>query len=69
MTVEEARVLNKGDYIFYNNLEYKVLHSKEHRKFNNEVFIEIKCRRGNEILWLVNSLIDSAGTGGIVHGM
>jgi translation elongation factor P/translation initiation factor 5A len=55
MTVEEARLLKKGDFIFYNDVKYKVLHIKECRSANtNEIYINIKCKRGNETLWLMN---------------
>lgn len=59
MTVEEARSLNKGDYVFYNHLKYKVLHTKEHRDAHtNEVFISIKCSRKNETVWLSNKFAE-----------
>lgn len=59
MTLEEARNLNKGDYILYNGLKYKLLHVKEHRNAHtNELCITIKCSRQNEIIWLNSELIE-----------
>lgn len=59
MTVEEARRLNKGDYIYYNNKSYKVLHTKEARAHDtNEVYVRIKCTRKTETLWLPNSFAE-----------
>lgn len=59
MTVDEAKSLNKGDYVFYNDLKYKVLHTKEHRSAHtNELYISIKCKRGNETVWLNNKLAE-----------
>ncbi len=55
MTVEEAKLLNKGDYIFYNGVRYKVLHTKECRcAHTNEIYVSIKCARQKETLWLMN---------------
>lgn len=55
MTVEEAKLLNKGDYVFYKDIKYKVLHTKECRHAHtNEIYISIKCKRQNETLWLMN---------------
>lgn len=58
MNIEEAKKLNKGDYIMYHNLKYKVLNIKEHRTVFNNVYIEIKCQRKNEILWLPNKFVE-----------
>ena len=59
MTVEEAKDLIKGDYIFYNNQRYKVLHIKECRTVvGNEIYINIKCHRQNETLWLNNKFAE-----------
>lgn len=60
MTVEEARNLCKGDYVLYQGLRYKVLHTKEHRSAStNELYIIVKCSRmggtyrfGNEFVEL-----------------
>ena len=55
MTVNEAKKLNKGDYILYNGLKYKVLNTKECRSAStNEIYVSIKCCRQNETLWLFN---------------
>ena len=57
MTVNEAKRLNKGDIVFYNNLQYKVLSTKECRAADtNEIYVSIKCKRQNETLWLNNKL-------------
>ena len=60
MTVEEAKKLNKGDYILYKNKKYKVLHTKELRAHDtNEIYISIKCCNKNEILyWLPNKFAE-----------
>lgn len=59
MTVEEARKLNKGDYISYKSKRYKVLHIKEARAHDtNEVYVSIKCTRKTETLWLPNSFAE-----------
>lgn len=61
MTVEEAKDLIKGDYIFYNNKRYKVLHIKECTSAaTNEIYMSIKCSRQNEILWLNNKFAEIA---------
>ena len=59
MTVEEAKRLNKGDYVLYKNLKYKVLHTKEHRHAStNEPYIVVKCIRKNAITHLSNEFIE-----------
>lgn len=59
MTVEEAKTLNKGDYIFYKGQKYKVLHTKELRANDtNEIYINIKCSNKNETLWLPNKFAE-----------
>ena len=59
MTTNEAKLLNKGDFVAYRNLKYKVLSIKECRNAHtNELYINIKCRRGNEITWLSNNLAE-----------
>lgn len=59
MTVEEARNLNKGDYILYKDKKYKVLHTKELRANDtNEVYINIKCSNKNETWWLPNKFAE-----------
>ena len=59
MTIDEAKSLNKGDYIIYNNLKYKVLHTKEQRSSHtNELYVNIKCSRQNETLWLSNKFAE-----------
>lgn len=59
MNVEEAKHLNKGDFIFYNNKKYKVLHTKELRSnATNEIYISIKCSNKNETLWLMNKFAE-----------
>lgn len=58
MTVEEARLLKKGDYVFYKDIKYKVLHIKECRaSHTNEIYINIKCQRQNETAWLTNNFV------------
>ena len=58
MTVEEAKLLNKGDYIFYKDIKYKVLHIKECRNAHtNDTYIRIKCKTKNETLWLSNEFV------------
>lgn len=55
VTVEEAKTLNKGDFVLYNNLKYKVSSVKECRNSHtNEIYINIKCCRRNETIWLSN---------------
>jgi hypothetical protein len=59
MTVEEAKKLNKGDYVFYKGQKYKVLHTQERRANDtNEVYIAIKCSNKNETLWLPNKFAE-----------
>lgn len=59
MTVEEARKLNKGDYILYNNKRYKVLNTQERRRAdNNEIYVSIKCIHITSTLWLPNNLAE-----------
>ena len=59
MTTNEAKLLKRGDFIVYRNLKYKVLNIKECRNAHtNEIFVNIKCRRQNEIIWLSNDFAD-----------
>ena len=59
MTTNEAKFLKKGDFIIYRNLKYKILNIKEYRNAHtNEIFVNIKCRRQNEIIWLSNDFAD-----------
>ena len=59
MTIDEATSLKKGDYITYRNLKYKVMNTKECRNAHtNEIFVNIKCRRKNQIIWLSNDFAD-----------
>lgn len=59
MTVEEARKVNKGDYILYNKKRYKVSRTQERRRAdNNEIYVSIKCINGAETLWLPNSFAE-----------
>ena len=59
MTVDKAKLLKRGDFIAYRNLKYKVLNIKELRNAHtNEVYIDIKCSRKNEILWLSNEFAE-----------
>ena len=59
MTISEAKLLNKGDFVGYRNLKYKVLSIKECRSAHtNEPFINIKVRRQNETMWLSNDFAD-----------
>lgn len=59
MTVEDAKKLNKGDYVFYNGKMYKVLNVKELRAYDTgEVYINIKCGSKNETLWLPNKFAE-----------
>jgi hypothetical protein len=59
MTIEEAKELNNGDYVFYNGFKYKVLHIKEHRDAHtNEPYVTVKCSRNNETIWLNNKFVE-----------
>lgn len=59
MTVEEAKKLNKGDYVFYKGQKYKVLHTQERRANDtNEVYISIKCSNKNATWWLPNEFAE-----------
>ena len=59
MTTNEAKLLKRGDFIVYSNLKYKVLNIKECRNAHtNEIFVNIKCSRQNEIIWLSNNFAD-----------
>ena len=58
MTVEEARLLKKGDCVFYKGEPYKVLHIKECRSaHDNEIYISIKCKSRSETWWLTNDFV------------
>lgn len=59
MTVKEAKSLVKGDYVFYNGIKYKVVNTKECRSVRtNEIYINIKCSRQNEIIWIDNKFVE-----------
>jgi translation elongation factor P/translation initiation factor 5A len=63
MTVEEARKLNKGDYVVYNGSLLRVLSIKECRDaYTNELYISVRCRkkyaRSGETLVLSNEYIE-----------
>lgn len=59
MTVDEARIIKKGDYILYKNTKYKVLHTKELRANDtNEVYISIKCSNKDATWWLPNKFAE-----------
>lgn len=59
MKINEAKLLKKGDFITYNNTKYKVLHIKELRHAHtNEPYIDIKCSKGNETMWVNNKLVE-----------
>lgn len=59
MTIEEAKNLNKSDYILYKNKKYKVLHTQERRSYDtNKVYIAIKCSNKNETWWLPNEFAE-----------
>ena len=59
LTIDDAKKLNRGDYIFYNNEKYKVLHVKELiSSSTNEPYISIKCKNKNLIAWLTHEFVD-----------
>lgn len=61
MTIEEAKSLVKGDYVFYNGIKYKVMNTKEHRSAQtNEIYVNIKCSRQNEIIWVDNKFVETS---------
>lgn len=59
MTTEEAKSLVEGDYVFYKGMRYKVLYTKECRSASTkEKYMQIKCKRQNETLWLIDKLAE-----------
>ena len=59
MTTEEARTLKTGDYVLCGDIKYKVLNTKEHRgAHSGEIFLIVKCRRGNEVAWLFDEFLE-----------
>lgn len=60
MTIEEAKKLNSGDYVTFDGRKYKVVNIKERRAaLSNEIYIEIKCQRGTNVMWTSNKWVDT----------
>jgi hypothetical protein len=68
MTFEEAKALQIGDTVYYNNAKWKVAATKEIRSHaTNEIILQIKCKRGNDTIWAFNELLEKIGSTNADH--